>query len=632
MALGRPLRDVGGSPAKNPMSIEEIVAQLNRGSSAQPSLAPVQGGTPFQPVTLPQSALAPSTLAAGQAQGAFNATRQAQQNQTRQGMTAPPSQITAGATVPQVPLQQVLSAAAKAFTPTQQISPGVFAGPGYPGAQKQVATATTARPGGTATPATTAQQAPTIKAPGAPQGTQGFTPPQYPKSFRELMSNPQMKEQYAQVARNLLAEKYGPQISAAQQAFAQQQGGFNREREALELAGSQTRERARRFWAGKNLSESGFLAGNQNVVDTEVVRQLSGVGQRESAALGASEAQVQALRAAQASGELPLVQQMLESDRTAGLQERGQSFREHTDSRDFSEDVRRFGFDAAIREADANLRLQRGYGLLPYEIEQARLANEQGAFNLDRGRALFPGELAAQQLGIDRTRQLLPGEVAGQGLTNEGRRIDNAGANQQQYQNNVAFGQFGTAQQAAQLQSTQLANRQKELELKAREGPVSEREQLELQEIRSRIASNNALAAQRASGPKEEGFTAWQQYQMLRDELTDKRYGADQEEKKRKETEAARKATVEAYRRDYRVSQPAVDMWVSSMELVNSRKADGSRPTKQEVDAALAPLWQGAPLTTGDREWLDSMLWSTYGANMQSALDKYLRNPPPDQD
>lgn len=66
--------------------------------------------------------------------------------------------------------------------------------------------------------------------------------------------------------------------------------------------------------------------------------------------------------------------------------------------RAFAEDVRRFGLDQAIQQADADLRLARGYGMLPFELEQARIATGQAGAESAEWQAMAPYRMRMAEL------------------------------------------------------------------------------------------------------------------------------------------------------------------------------------------------------------------------------------------
>ena len=439
-----------------------------------------------------------------------------------------------------------------------------------------------------------------------------------PQTTLDLFNDPDALARYQEIAKAALGLKYDPQIEGITQ-------GLTRARRGMEgdIASAQ-----RSVMDAANRRGVGLWGTTTNAQAQVAGRAMELLGQEETLA----NQRIEGLRQSQQNELLPFIQQLFTSDR------------------DFQENVRQFGLDYAIRKATSDFGLKRGESLLPYEIQGAGLgnqlsafqlsrgqqmlpyelqgaglANQGAAFDLQRGQGLLPYELQGANLGnqqaafnLQSGQQLLPHQIAAALLGNTGAGLANEGAN---ISNETAAWNLANAQatQPIQVEAAHLANQAAALRNQvgqlewtlANDPDVGKRAQAalaidqakkQLEVYDSQIKENNAQAL-KASQPQDDGFTAWQQYQMLRDEKSDA-------EKEGTQVQTARKEAVKSYQSIYKVDQTAADTWV---ELLDLSKGVG-RLQGKDITAIINRIRSQQDTTVKERQWLEAMVLDAFGS------------------
>lgn len=398
-----------------------------------------------------------------------------------------------------------LSAYAKKAEPVNTSSPtGMWGGAVTQGNIAGAPVSTTAALQTTATKPPVTPPAPQTQAP----TTTAFAPvtpktPQVPAAqpFQYQPSTPVNNAE--DVARRNAEQVARNRREALAQALARRMLGYQQSADALP-------QQLNEAWKmnDEEAARSGFLTSGRRFAlrdksNTAMLQELAKIQQARNLSLQEAADTENAIAQDQADLYLQRLDALRRDDRNFGLQERGQQYQEYMG-----------GLNYGLNAAQANLALQRGYGLLPYELEGAALGNQgQYLSNLGAQYGLYdnysPGGLGYQSRAA---------QVLGQNIANQ--------TNQAQYQDQYTPGGLGYQMRQGQLNSTQLANVRTQLDnqLKQLEYTIAQNPQYgltvqaqmaldkakkDLAYVDAQIASTYALANDRNKpDPTKETFTA----------------------------------------------------------------------------------------------------------------------------
>lgn len=365
------------------------------------------------------------------------------------------------------------------------------------------------------------------------------------------------------------------------------------------LAGMQ--EGNRYQFAGSNLGTSGFMAGANAVAQgatTDNIGQINKGEQQATETTGNQLADLEKLRGSVTTATMAELERL-------------------------NNDVQFKGADLASVLANRSFDLQRGKALLGGELTGQDLANQGAAIGVERSRGLLPYDLGNAATNYERNKDLLPFDVAGAQLTNEGRSISNQTGAQQL---DTATKMQPYTLEGARLGNERAAqvNRMGELEyIIANDPDVGKRAQaqVEMQQARKQIeqmdAQIKASTAKALTGGSSGGFTAWQQYQMIRDQKGDGEKGAADSAK-------AQVRLADSFRTDYNISQPAADLWANFMDIATTPKSDGTTASREELSQLLGNMLKNPGIQPADKGWANAMFFSGQGEQWaQTDLNKW---------
>ncbi len=239
---------------------------------------------------------------------------------------------------------------------------------------------------------------------GGGSSSSGYTPYTYTAPPRQAMS----VEELNRIAQAALSAQFDPQELALRQGLARLRQTIAQEQERLRLEQQQqlrglsqaeieANERARRFWASKNLAESGFLAGNQAKIGREygeqrgrlseqALQNILQLSQRGETAAQMTNQQLAQLAASRGQAGLALMDRMRREDRQFGLQEAAQALNQW--------------------QAQNQLGLQAAQ-FNQVSLPTAQLNLAQGQQSMSQQAQLFPGQLTLQGQQIAQGQQNL---------------------------------------------------------------------------------------------------------------------------------------------------------------------------------------------------------------------------------